>query len=577
MIVTPRHIAALLGGAALAALLAACSRPSAQDELLGQVPADTPYVIAAVRPAPADFRERLMAFNATQMDRMVKDWRDMRAALAAQGPGTRGKDLQPVLEVIDALVAELDGHFTPGGMKTLGFSDEGRGVLYGLGVFPATRMEIADPTRVEALIARVEQRSGHAAEQVQTANGPYRRVVLGPVQLIVALRDRQLLAGLLPSDKAQADHWLPLLLGERRPAHSLADGEVLAKLRKAYGFQGYGDGYVDLQAVTRIVSGADTGPQGRAWAALGAPAAPGACQKLAGRIAAGMPRLVMGVPEMGSNGYVMEAMLETSPGVAAQLQALPGKTRLPGMGDSAPRLFAYGMALEPAALREGLKSLLQFVADQGGDCPWVNRQAIAQAQPRLNLVAGPMLGGLKGFYARLDEFTMNPQTMRPDKLSAGVVLAVDDPRGALGLVAAMLNPALMDLQLPMDGSAVAVPAAALPPDVPPVYLAARPGLLAVALGSGGAERASALLAAPAPDRPVLLEVNMDMAAFASRMSDAAGMVADRMEAEGKVAQARQLRLQMMEMRDYAESGLKVQGSLVPEARGLRLRERLSLP
>jgi hypothetical protein len=245
------------------------------------------------------------------------------------------------------------------------------------------------------------------------------------------------------------------------------------------------------------------------------------------------------------------------------------------MGGDGDALFSMGLDVDVAALREALKGALRYLAEQGRDCEWIEPAQIQAALPNIDLMLGPMSGGLSGMYLALDDLHVDAAVPQGAMGSGGLLLAISDPQ-AMVAMAGMMNPALAQIQLSLDGKAVAVPRELLPPDVPPMHLAASEGLLAIAVGEDSAQRASALLSAPTGDTPMLLGVSYDNARFMSLMAQLMGVMADRLELAGEAEQAQQLRAQASGFAASAGQGGRMQVTVAPDARGLMLRQQVRL-
>lgn len=573
---------AALSGATLALILSGCADKPPTNPLLQQVPADTPYLMQTSKPLPDGLYDRLLAMGNSQLAQAQRDWgalaEQLEKARRESGgqPTPAQQQAQRTLTIMQALAAELAGKFDRAGMASLGFDPQARSVLYGLGPFPVLRTEVADAAKVEALLARVEARSGHTAEHAQLDGRDYRRVALGQrMVMLLSLHDNQLVVGLLPS-AAEAD-LLPLVLGSRTPDHALADGDTLAQLQDRYGYPGHAEGYLDIQRLTVLLTGRGEDPAGRAWRDLTAGRSlpsPG-CRRLLDGMAAGMPRIAVGMNEVSDHGYTVSGAYETSPAVATQLQQLARPTPLPGMGMTDDALFSMGLDLNMPALRTALKALGQYVAQTGRDCAWVDADAIRTGLPKLDFMLGPMLGGLSGAYLQLADVRLNEQTLAPEALNGGVLLAVSDPQGMVSM-AGMMNPALASLELPADGKPVAVPAELLPPQVSELHLAGGDGVLAVAAGQGSAQRVQAMLAAGHSPEPVLMTLGYDIGRFMTVMDKLLGLTAERLQAAGEVEQAAMLREQAAGMQSLGEHLGRMDLWLAPDAGGLRMRQRVEL-
>lgn len=561
--------------------LSGCSDKPEKSALLQHVPADTPYVMDASKPLPSGLYDRLMGLSAAQAEQARVDletaMEKVRQARAERSDAAdpKAEQAMAMLEVLHALVLEVGDKLSRDGMAELGLSAESKSVFYGIGPFPVLRVEVADAAKLEATIGRIEARSGRHAEQIQADGYRYRYVALGPdAGVVIAIRDGQLVAGLLPS---QSPELQALLLGDQMPKASLADSDTLPKLRKRYDYHGYMDGYVDLQALVAWFTGRGTGPAAQTVNKLMTQASklePG-CQTLVDGLVAGMPRIAFGMPEADTEAYVVTAMHEASPAVGDYLKALAKPQPLPGMGVRHNGLASMGLDMDMAALRSGIKALGRYVAETGRDCSWVDSDALLAGLPKVDFALGPMLGGLSGFLLELTDLRIDPETQQPTGFDGGVLLAVQDPQGIIAM-AGMLNPALGTLELPADGSAVAVPAGLVPPQMGELYLAGRDGLLALALGKDSAARTQSLLKAKRGEGPLWLTMDYDATRFAPVMAQLMRMSAAQMAAAGQAEQAEMMRDQAAGMEAGANVFGRVDMQLAPSADGMRLYQRIEL-
>lgn len=568
----------LLGAAGL--ILAACSEEPT-NPLLSHVPADTPYLASVSKPLPDALHERMVAMSQTQMKEMATDWQGMVEEVA-RAQVERGEEPMPAdagvyvaTSVLQAMAVELDGKMDKAGQQQLGFRHEAKSVIYGLGVFPVLRGEIADAAKVEALLTRIEQRSNSIAPRATLDGQDYRRIPLGDdLLLIVAVRPKELVLGVLPTSAEM--QLLPQVLGQQLPAQALAESE-LTQLQERYGFAGYGEGYVDFQRLARIFTGRGEGPAGEAWRALATelPVPTPGCQSLVDKVTEGMPRLAMGITDVATNDYGMTAIYEASPEVATHLQKLARPQPLPGMGQPDKAMFSMGVDLDVTALRSAIKALMGFVAAEGANCEWVDSAAVQANIPKVDFMLGPMLGGLSGLYAQLVELRFDERTLDPDAATAGLLLAVTDPRGLVAM-GAMMNPDLAQLSLPEDGSAVAVPAELLPLPLTSMHLAAGDGLLAVATGEGSAERAVAMLKAPRGKQPMLMSMGYDMGRFMTVMEKMMVLAAGRLDAAGEAEQAQMMRDQATGFKRMAGQIGRIDMQLAPDGSGLIMKQQVEL-
>ncbi len=567
--------------AAAVIALSGCAEKPAENPLLQHVPADTPYLLDASKPLPGGLYDSLMRVTEAQASQARADLETtmdkvrQSQAEATGSPDPKAGKALAMLEVLHAMVVEVGDKLDRDSLPALGVSPEARSVLYGIGPFPVMRGEVTDPAKLEAAIARIEVRSGHQAELVQADGYRYRRAELTPaLDLVIAIRDDQFVAGVVPSRSPQM---LALLLGDQQPAASMADADTLPRLRKRYGYQGYMDGYVDLQSLAKWFTGRGEGPAAEALTGLmrDVPELEPGCRTLVDGMVGGMPRLAFGMPEANDRDYVMTAMHEATPAVGRYLKDLAKPQPLPGMGVAGDSLASVGFDVDMSAVRSGLKALGRYVAETGRECSWVDADAILAELPKVDFALGPMLGGLSGIYLQLADLKFDAQTQQPTDAAAGILLAVQDPQGMLAL-GAMMNPALASLELPADGSAVAVPAGMLPPQVGTLYVAGGDGLLALAMGEGAAARTQSMLKAKRSKEPVWMSMDYDAARFAPIMAQLMTLSAMQMEAAGQMEQAEMMREQAVGMETGAGAFGRIDARFSPTAEGLSFHQKVEL-
>src|SRR5690606_29231555 len=127
---------------------------SASDAPLAWAPADTPYAMGQDQPFPEALANQWVDRADPAIPVYVRNLRQF-SRLAAERPDA---GLAPRL--LDALADELDGRRTREVLAAAGLAPTSRMALYGLGLVPVLRMELADPDAFRALVARLERKSG---------------------------------------------------------------------------------------------------------------------------------------------------------------------------------------------------------------------------------------------------------------------------------------------------------------------------------------------------------------------------------------------------------------------------------
>ena len=496
-----KSIAAILLSSLLLLAVSGCSEgdkgksAAAGFQLFGQVPADTPYVVASSRPLPEGLSRRMLKAAAMQYE----DW---ATGLQAEMEEATDPGAKRMLRLAAAMNEELHGKLTPEGLDSLGFPLDGRSLAYGLGVLPVIWVEIKDGQRVNALLDRVEQRAGEPSKRLKLGQTEYRRFDFGELSGIAAVKGDYLVIALLPV--AGEASLLPLALGEQKPEKSLADTGEFARFTERHGFKGYEEGYLDLVRLVDMFLGEASGANAQVLAALGVEpeaVSPG-CRKLTKYLVQSMPRISFGFTEAGDRHYTAEAILETAPAVGQWLEQMAAG--VPGLGKSGDATISFGLGLNLPKVRDGLKAMLGAIQEQGKECEGVDREELTQAMQSVDMMLNPMLAGVKGFDLVLDEIQMDPNTLEPKSVQARLVVAATDPRGIFGM-AGMLNPQLATMQIPQDGTPVSLPLKETLPMAPPGWVAIKGEALGLFFGAKAPENAASLLSEP-PASPHLLFV-----------------------------------------------------------------------
>lgn len=572
-----RFIKRTLAVSVLLGLTASCTQEAEPPEagLLQFVPADTPYVFVTREKLPDGLRDKFGNYYAAQLGAQRKVFADIRGELEQAGETTADSaKVKKGFDVIDAVLSEFEGRKSIEDVRELGLDPAARSVFYGIGVLPAMRVEISDQTKLNAMLDRIEKKAGVAAERAQSNGQEYRRIDMGPVDAVLAVTDKYAIAGAIVDSRFDAD--LPLLLGQSAPEKTLADSGDIKALSEKYGFIGYGEGFIKLDALLNIALGKATGRNAEIMKAIEAeplPMSP-ACTTLTEGVVSNMPRLVAGITEAKDDVMAARFTWETSPAVAEQLQKLAAP--VPGVGSPYKGMMSVGMGVDLPQLRNGIESLLRYVMNNGAECEWVDQQQIQQAIPQLSMVFGPMTAGVKGFNLQLDELTLDPQTMMPTDVKAGLLAAVDDPRGIFAM-GAMFNPALAALDVPADGTFVDLPPeVGIQPPMPAVKVAMKDQSLMLVAGNDSTGLAKSMLdATPATPAP-LMAFDYGIHQLVEKFGGIVEQTATRMEQSGDPDMAKELRTQLDSFRLQAQLFDRVRVSVLGDKDGLTMDQVMEL-
>ncbi len=557
----------------LVVLLGACGKKDEESAtLLSLVPADTPYVFSANKPLPETLRNKLGRFHAQQLSGYADMLATMRQA-QQQSDDPMPPAVITMMKVLEAFFAEFKDSQSEQALAERGIKIGGRYLVYGLGLLPVIHTEITDRTKVEAMLQRIEKRAGVSSTPGKLVNQSYRRATLGEVDLVLATTDEFLILALLPT--RLFNEYLPLVLGQQKPQQSLADSGAMVTLLKQYAYPGYGQGYLELRQLVKVFSGRGDGRNAETWKALveKQPAPSAGCVALAESLIGHLPRYVAGVKTADEQRYSVQGVLETSAIVASRLQTLAAP--VPGLGSQENVLLSAGMGLDLPSLRNAIDELLKAFIREGNGCEWVDAEQLRQVMPQLNMVLGPMTAGINGFKMTVHDMQLDSQTRQPSVVKASLLVAVDDPRGVFAMLG-MFSPGLAQLDVPGDGSPVALPAELIPPGMPALKVAIKDKTLIVLADDSADKVVTKMVSVPLLDPLPMLSINYGVEHLVSRFADVMMQTAAQLQQGGQRDEAQAIREQLKTFEQQAALFERINVSMYANDSGLVVEQQMIL-
>lgn len=468
--------------------LTACSHKD-KNAPLAFVPADTPYVAANLDVLDDATRQAFLAQSDAQLPTQLAQMDAFASRLDANDPDAA--------RLVRAFAAELKGKTIEAFAQANGLDLKGHFALYGEGMAPVLRMELADPKAFDAFVTRLETAYGKKLATATLATQSYRQQVFAAsdTQLILAVVGKQLVVALLPADAST-----PLLrqtLGLDRPAKSLQDDGRLATLAKDKGYAKWLVGQIDFsRALPLLLGGSDPlvaaikQAQARAESArTGEPVAnlitgnPPACTTEAARIAARVPAASFGYTKLDAHQQDARFDLSLAPDITQVFSGL--KVALPGLGDgNSPAPLDMSFALPVKELRTFWMAQADAVAAKPFTCPALAdlNDTFAKLGDALPKAAIPPFGNLLGLRLALDSFSPAKADGMPE-LSGRVVIGNSDPAGLLA-TGQMMVPALAKLRVAANTAPVALPKELAAMFSQPAWIAQGEQSLALGVGAG---------------------------------------------------------------------------------------------
>ncbi len=503
------YFRAWLGASLLSVLLAACGgdeadTPSsratgsaaagADSTLLAYVPDDTPYFVANRERMPDEILDLLW-----EMARPGLSYFDKMIAAKLE----EGAD-DPLQR---AVLEELKGKMNRAGMAELGLEPVGNMAVYGIGVLPVMRVEVADSDRLSATIARIEQKSGKAFPRNTWEGVEYYEVGDQDGTVAISIAGNQVLLGLMPtSAKAAA---LGRVLGTEKPARSLADSGRLDSLNDEFDLTPYGTLLIDTERLVQAVV-SDQSELARAMFAEQQGQLSAACRAEFQEMARLIPRVVSGYRTLSNRAIDQLMVVELRSDVASGLRGLT--VPMAGMGSDSDGMFNFGLALDILKTKQFLTTQANAVAQDPYECEHLAElnQGMQEMSAQLATPLPPMVGNVQGVRVNLKNVDMSMGM--PSDMRLLAMVGMTNPQLVVGMAGAFV-PQLASLQLGTDGEPVPLPADALPFPVESPHVAMMNHGIAFSVGAGEQANLKAFLNGKVPDPAPFMTLGYDMRAM----------------------------------------------------------------
>ena len=503
-----------LRSAFLFALLACagCGRKAADTNApLAFVPADTPYVFANVEPMSdatiAAWQSQTRAVWPPVRDLLQQSVETLKRT---EPDGAAAKALQ-------ALMDELGDGDPATWWQRAGFDPKAHMAIYGIDLWPVLRAELADPAAFEALVARIEQKTGAQLGNARVGEQAVRTFGDTKVQGLLAVEGKHLVIAFAPAD---ADEALKRrVLGIDRPATAF-DVSALEAFNKARNYLPIGSGWLDTRRTVAL-----------ALKQSDEKLADPACKAEIETLATKAPRVGFGYRAFDAQRMAVHARVELEPALAKSLSALAAP--LPGAAD-ADALLDFAVALPVLRARDFLRAQVDAAIAAPFKCAALAEmnEDMGELKTKLAQTIPPPFRDFTGARLTLSRLSWpeGDAGAMPD-VAGRFVLGTANPEFLTSL-AQVSVPALQGVAIEKDGKPVAIPTAALPAAAGKldIQVAMGANALGVALGKDEAARLTPAVTGAAPADGTLFAWRMRGAMYAS-FADAMGRFGASLPAE----------------------------------------------
>ena len=481
------------------------AKPDDLARLLGQIPAETPYVFVSTEPMPEKIVNKIFKLieplRAEMEKELAEELKSMAASDALEDRAGR------------AILEEFAGKLSRKGLASLGIDTSPQWAIYGVGLMPVFRISLADAAKLRAAIERVEKKAGAKAPTKKIGAQDYWFFSEDGVTVAMAIVGEEFVVAVSPDSLVAKS--LPIAFGQTAPAKSLASAGTIDALRKAHGYKAVGVGLISLTGITDVVLGKTGGLSAETITAMGGSLPPmtPVCKTEIGAMVAKAPQLSFGYTEISDTKWVSKANLALDPALSKELMGIVGSVA--GLGDPTPAFLKVGVGLDLKKTVAFVRARLAAMAASPFKCAMLNdlNQAVTEGNANIGSVAAqlpPFLMGVKGANLVIKEADIASQDM--SKVKAHVVLTADQPVQLVTMLKATVPP-FANLDITPNGKPVKLPLppGQLPPGVDPYIAMGKTGL-GVSVGAGEEHKLVKLIDAKASST-TFLAVGYDIGRF----------------------------------------------------------------
>ncbi len=509
------HTLTLIASATL--FLTACGQDSGQtavavkantNPLLAYVPTDTPYVFAALEPAPEEVTDAYLSRFQPIIDVLSKQATKFKTDF--ESGGYAGNEMATLAA---AVLDELGGNISTDGLERLGISLQAHQVFYGMGVFPVIRFELSDAQALQDAIARIETKMEFNLPVRQWQGQAFWRFSENDARtgLYIAILDRQLAISLFPANAEAA--LLPAFLGQDMPAQSMASTNALAVLNSQKGYTGYGSGILDLQVLanelllpesaTNTYLGADAHINLESFDAI--------CREEVREIITHTPRITAGITKLSNTEIALRYQLDVESTLAGTLAGLVSNTPPAASGE---QLLTASLALKIGKLRGFLLDKANSFVAAPFQCKLFDElnHGAEQLAQQLNIPMPPMVNNLMGVRVSVDDFDWD--TSQPQGKGL-VAIHVDKPEMFVGM-ASMVVPGFDELDLANQSEPVRIPTSLLYMRDIDVFALMTDDAIGASVGEQGRDRLASFMRDDSDNNGVFFSVSYDSDLYMKR-------------------------------------------------------------
>lgn len=500
---------------------------------LRYVPADTPYVLSALEPAPDDFMDKMEP----KIDELLAAYRTMLRAVMAQAADDA--EFGPEVDArIAAVAEELVTLLSVDGLRGVGMTRDSTAVLYGHGLLPVLRVSLTDDALLDAAIGRIETEAGQSLPVGEIQGRQYRYFDAEQARVILATLDDQMILTVVPTSFDEAQ--LVPLLGLTLPARNIAQTGVLQEIADDYGFMTAFVGFFSTERLAATFTDEPMALNKDLLAVIGHDVneLTDVCKAEIRSLAAAAPRIVSGYDKISVEQVKSSLVVELRPDIAAGLATIPAA--VPGLGKIHGGLFSIGMSMNLMATREFLAARLDALEAEPFECDKLEgfEQLVAGGRQALSQPMPPVAYNFRGFVAVINDIQGFDfaQQAPPESIDASFLLAMDDAPALLAF-GQMMSPELAEMSIEPDSQPHQLELPAAQNGIDSAWIALSESALALSVSPEAENILPKLLQADSVSPPPFLTLDVDAESYYTMVAQAMKARDDGMKEEMRAAMA----------------------------------------
>ena len=416
------------------------------EKLLAYVPSNTTYLFGNKNAVPEDYIDKQLD-KMTALIEIIKD-------IASEEK--MDKDTSEGISFISNYYKHFIKLYKDNNLKEMGYEKGQRAVIYGYNLYPVLRAELVDSKAFINTINHIAKESNSSVEWKSCGKFQCLQTEDSKSGLAFVVKEKSMALSFFPKE---AKDEMVKHLTDATPVKDAYSIEKFDKLLTKNNFKGFGDGFIDLEALTnRLVTTIKKDiPQSKR-------ASFDSCSPIAQNIAKKVNKISFGTTQLSTESMRMLMIFDMDKNLTTSLQSITNKNLFTQR--VANPLLDLGLNLNAQGLSTAITELANYIATQGEKygCKDIDPQALRQGSAMASMSIGMSLGQISELYLSVNDLEMDKKGM-PSKIGANAEISAPNPASLIGMLQ-MFSPQLAKVNIPNTGEEVDL-LNALPKPTPP--------------------------------------------------------------------------------------------------------------